>query len=208
MKAQISKQMLAGVCMLMMVTAALTIPQVYAQQGRSDDTRSDDTRSHDKRSDDDRKADKVKPRAARTIAVAVGAGAAIDESGDIHRSHFRFGLVNSTSNDADFTVKKGQMVIRDDRTRGVYKVLPDTWKVNVSDDRSSFNATGKVSGSNNMTYDVSLEGSKIRDVRDGHLYMVKGKFVGNGFEYELHYLSAIFKKSIPVTSLPVNSLDA
>jgi len=188
--------------MLMMVTAALTISQAYAQQERSDDTR-----SNDKRSDDDRKADKVKPRAARTVAVTIGAGAAIDESGDIHRSHFRFGLVNSTSGDADFTVKKGQMVIRDDRTRGVYKVLPDTWKVNVSDDRSSFTATGKVAGSNDKTYDVSLEGSKIRDVRDGHMYRVQGKFVGNGVEYELHYLAAIFKKSIPVTALPVNSLD-
>ncbi len=207
MKAQISKQLLAGICMLMMVTAALTIPQVYAQQGRSDDTRLDDTRSHDKRSDDDRKADNVKPR-ARTVAVAVGTGAAIDESGDIHRSHFRFGLVNSTSNDADFTVKKGQIVIRDDHTRGVYKMIPDTWKVNVSDDRSSFTATGKVSGSNDKAYDVSLEGSKIRDVRNGHLYMVKGKFVGDGVEYELHYLAAIFKKSIPVTALPANSLGA
>ena len=194
--------------MLMMVTAALTIPQVYAQQERSDDTRSNDKRSDDKKVDDKR-SDKVKPsRVARTVAVSIGAGAAIDESGDIHRSHYRFGLVNSTSGDADFTVKKGQMVIRDDHTRGVYKVLPDTWKVNVSDDRSSFTATGKVAGSNDKTYDVSLEGSKIRDVRDGHLYRVQGKFVGNGVEYELHYLSAIFKKSIPVTSLPVNSLDA
>jgi hypothetical protein len=205
MKAQISKQLLAGVFMLMMVTAALTIPQAYAQE-HSDDTRSDNKRSDGDRSDD-RKADKVKQPKVRTVAVAIGAGAAIDESGDIHRSHFRFGLVNATSNDADFTVKKGQMVIRDDRTRGVYKVLPDTWKVNVSDDRSSFNATGKVAGSNDTTFEVSLEGAKIRDVRDGHLYRVQGKFVGNGVEYELHYLSAIFKKSIPVTSLPVNSLD-
>ncbi len=188
--------------MLMMITAVLTIPQVYAE--RSDDTRSNDKRSHDDESD--RKADKVKQPRVRTAAVAIGAGAAIDETGDTHRSHFRFGLVNSTSSDADFTVKKGQMVIRDDRTRGVYTVLPDTWIVNVSDDRSSFSATGKVDGSNNVTYEVSLEGSKIRDVRDGHMYIVHGKFVGNGVEYELHYLSAIFKKSIPVSSLPVNSL--
>ena len=205
MKAQISKQLLAGVFMLMMITAALTIPQAYAQENSDD--KSDEKRSTDKRSDE-RKADKVKPIKVRTVAVAIGAGAAVDESGDIHRSHFRFGLVNATTSDADFAVKKGQMVIRDDRTRGVYMVLPDTWKVTVSDDRSSFTATGKVAGSNDTTFDVSLQGSKIRDVRDGHLYRVQGKFVGNGIEYELHYLGAIFKKSIPVTSLPVNSLAA
>jgi hypothetical protein len=188
MKAQISKQMLAGVFMLMLTAAALSIPQAQAQE--RDETRVE-----------------PKPQRLKTTAIAIGAGAAIDATGDLHRSHYRFALADSTSSDSDYKVKKGQMMIRDDRTRSFYKALPDTWRINLSDDRSSFSATGQVVNSAGLTFDVSLEGSKIRDVRDGHLYRVEGKFVGHGAEYELHYLSAIFKRSLPAETLPVNVLD-
>jgi hypothetical protein len=193
MKAQISKQLLAGMFMLMLTAAALGIPQAQAQaQERTDVTHTIEP----------------KPIRVKTTAIAIGAGAAVDVTGELHRSHYRFALADSTTTDSDYKVKKGQMMIRDDRTRNFYKALPETWKINVSDDRSSFSATGQVTNSAGKTFDVSLEGSKIRDVRDGHLYMVKGKFVGNGLEYDLHYLSAIFKRSVPAETLPVNVLDS
>jgi hypothetical protein len=191
MKAQLSKQLLAGVFMLMLTAAALGIPQAHAQE-RTDETRTIEP----------------KPIRVKTTAIAIGAGAAVDVAGELHRSHYRFALADSTTTDSDYKVKKGQMMIRDDRTRNFYKALPETWKINVSDDRGSFSATGQVTNSAGKTFDVSLEGSKIRDVRDGHMYMVKGKFVGNGLEYELHYLSAIFKRSVPAETLPVNVLDS
>lgn len=189
MKAQISKQLLAGIFMLMLTAAALSIPQAQAQE-RTDETRTAEP----------------KPIRVKTTAIAIGAGAAVDVTGELHRSHYRFALADSNTTDSDYKVKKGQMMIRDDRTRNFYKALPETWKINVSDDRGSFSATGQVTSSSGKTFDVSLEGSKIRDVRDGHLYSVQGKFVGNGLEYELHYLSAIFKRSVPAETLPINVL--
>ncbi|MGI0004478.1 MAG: hypothetical protein ACREAX_04185 [Candidatus Nitrosotenuis sp.] len=176
--------------MLMLTAAALSIPQAQAE-------RTDETRDI-----------KPTPHRVKTVAIAIGAGAAVDIAGELHRSHYRFAFANSTSDDSDYKVKKGQMMIRDDRTRSFYKALPETWKINVSDDRNSFSATGQVVASSGKTFDVSLEGSKIRDVRDGQLYRVQGKFVGNGIEYELHYLSAIFKRSVPAETLPINVLDS
>jgi hypothetical protein len=191
MKAYLSKQLLAGVFMLMLTAAALGIPQAQAQE-RTDETRTVEP----------------KPMRIKTTAIAIGTGAAVDAAGELHRSHYRFALADSATTDSDYNVKKGQMMIRDDRTRNFYKALPETWKINVSYDGSSFSATGHVVSSSGKTFDVSLEGSKIRDVRDGHLYRVQGKFVGNGLEYELHYLSAIFKRSVPDEALPVNVLDS
>lgn len=142
----------------------------------------------------------------RTSAVTFGAGAAVDAEGNLHRSHYRMGLVELTASASEYSVKKGQFVIRDSKIRSSFATVENTWKITINND--VFSATGKVKDSSANTYDVSLTGSKIRSLKDGNLYRVEGKFVGNGVEYELHYLSAIFKKSIPATSLPPNVLDS
>ncbi len=207
----------------MLVAAIVTIPHALADKSeKSRDSerksnsdqkfRNSDQKSRD--SDHDEKA-RLVPKSIRqaSVATGVGVGAAVDNDGNLHRSHYRIDLAstsntNSTSTNstgtnstsANYQVKKGQIFILEKGSRGTYKIIPETWKIDITDGKATFSTTGQVKGGNN-TYDVSLIGTKIRDVKNGSLYRVDGKLSGNSAEYDLHYISTFSKKNRSVEAL-------
>ncbi len=213
--------MYAGLFALMLVAAIVTIPHAVADK---EEKSRDSERKLDKSDREDRKESKrdekprpVKPIRQVVVATGVGVGAAVDSDGGLHRSHYRIDLViastNSTGNTNStgtnstdtYQVKKGQIFILEKGSRGTYKIIPETWKIDISDGKSTFSATGQVKGGKDM-YNVSLTGEKIRDVKNGSLYRVDGKLSGNSLEYDLHYISTFAKKNRSVESI-LNASD-
>lgn len=176
--------MYAGLFALMLVAAIITIPHAIAQESEH-------------RSDKTRHAQKPVRQASVT---GVGVGAAVDNNGNLHRSHYRIDLANSTASDTDYQVKNGQLFILEKGARGAYKLVPQTWKIDLSNNTSAFKATGQVKDEKNV-YNVSLTGTKIRDVKNGSLYRVDGNLSGNSTEYDLHYISTFAKKNRSVESM-------
>lgn len=198
---QLKKQMYAGLFALMLVAAIVAIPHATAdkEEKSRDSERKQDKSDKTKESKRDEKA-KAAKQIRQTVSTGVGVGAAVDSNGGLHRSHFRIDLAitstNSTgTNSTDtYQVKKGQVFILEKGSRGTYKIVPETWKTDISEGKSAFSATGQVMGGKN-TYSVSLTGEKIRDVKNGSLYMVTGKLGANSTEYDLHYISTFAKKN-------------
>jgi len=175
---QLKKQMYAGLFAVLLVAAIVTIPHALADKEKSRDQNQNE------------KARPQKPVRQAPVTV-VGVGAAVDSDGNLHRSHYRIGLANETA--SAYQVKKGQIFILEKGSRGTYQVIPETWKTDITDGKATFSAAGQVKGGDS-TYDVSLAGTKIRDVKNASLYRVDGKMSGNGAEYELHYISTFSKK--------------
>ncbi|MBI5147145.1 MAG: hypothetical protein HZA84_08030 [Thaumarchaeota archaeon] len=219
---QLKKQMYAGLFALMLVAAIVTIPHAVAdkeEKSRDSERKLDKSDREDKKeSKHDERPRPVKP-IRQVVATGVGVGAAVDNDGGLHRSHYRIDLVitstnstgntnstgtNSTTTDA-YQVKKGQIFILEKGSRGTYKIIPETWKIDISDGKPTFSATGQVKGGKD-TYKVTLTGEKIRDVKNGSLYRVDGKLSGNSLEYDLHYISTFAKKNRSVESI-LNASD-
>ncbi|MBI5133161.1 MAG: hypothetical protein HZA83_00455 [Thaumarchaeota archaeon] len=215
---QLKKQMYAGLFALMLVAAIVTIPHALADNSNKRDSEQkgkNEQKSNKELKSKDEKARLVpKPIRQVSVAIGIGVGAAVDNDGNLHRSHYRIDLAatstNSTTNTNStgtnstiidsYQVKKGQVFILEKGSRGTYKIVPETWRIDITDGKAAFTATGQVKGGNN-TFDVSLTGTKIRDVKNGSLYRVDGKLSGNSTEYELHYISTFSKKNRSVEPL-------
>jgi hypothetical protein len=211
--------MYAGMFALMLVAAMIMIPHAVADKQDKSERKSAKIEQKSNRQDKAREVEHNgepkrlgKLMRQESTSTGVGVGAAIDGSGNLHRSHYRVDLAtistnsttlgtNSTSTNSTNTyqVKKGQIFILE-KGRDSYKIIPETWKIDVTDGKSTFNASGQVKGGKN-TYNISLTGTKIRDVANGSLYRVDGKLGGNGTEYDLHYISTFSKKNRPVEAI-------
>lgn len=220
--------MYAGLFALLLVAAIVTIPHALAdnsdktrdseQKGKNEQKSNKELKSKDEKAKArDEKAKPFprpvpKPIRQTSVATGVGVGAAIDSDGNLHRSHYRLDLAatstNSTANTNStgtnstdsYQVKKGQIFILDKGVRGTWKIVPNTWKIDITDGKTTFTAAGQVKGGNSIL-DVSLVGTKIRDVNNASLYRVDGKMGGNSTEYELHYISTFSKKNRTVEPL-------
>lgn len=183
------KKIHAGLFALLLVAAVVAAPSALAD--KEDKAAKKLDRAEKKDQIKELKKELKRPQARQgPVAVTVGVGAAVDSDGNLHRSHYRIGLENATDT-GSYQVKNGQIFILE-KGRGNYKLVPETWKIDIRDGAASFNATGQAKGSNG-TYDVSLAGTKIRDVANGAIYQVSGKLVGDGSEYDLHYISTMSK---------------
>ena len=117
-----------------------------------------------------------------------GAGVATDqESGENYRSGFRFLVqkVNGTEN--EYEVKRGLIAISIDGARVYYTIVPDSWNVNLSEDRLKFEASGKVE-QGEETFEVSLNGYFAMHTRMGNLWSIHGEMEGRENQYDLHYV--------------------
>ena len=208
--------MYAGLFALLLVAAIVTIPHALAD--KSEKSRDTEKSNKEQKSRDSKHDEKQRlvPKPIRQVSVAtgVGVGAAVDSDGNLHRSHCRIDLANAQSTNSTGTnstgtnsttsdtyqVKKGQVFILEKGSRGTYKIIPETWKIDITDGKATFTAAGQVKGGND-TFNVSLTGNKIRDVKNGSLYRVDGKLSGNSAEYELHYISTFSKKNRSVEAI-------
>lgn len=191
----------------MLVAATVTIPHAIADEEETKDSERKLDKSIAKQElKRDEKPRPVKPIRQMVVATGVGIGAAVDGDGVLHRSHYRIDLAMSSTNSTGtnsndtYQVKKGQMFILEKGSRGTYKIVPETWRIDISDGKSTFSAAGQVKGGKG-TYDVSLTGEKIRDVKNGSLYRVDGKVKGDNIEYDVHYISTFAKKNRAVESI-------
>ncbi len=208
--------MYAGLFALMLVAAIVTIPHAVADEEKSRDKEQKLDKADRKEAKHDEKPRPVKP-IRQVTSIGVGVGAAVDGDGALHRSHFRIDLAtstnstntnstgtNSTTTDS-YHVKKGQIFILEKGSRGTYKIIPETWRIDIADGKDAFSATGQVKGGKD-TYMVTLTGEKIRDAKNGSLYWVNGKLAGNSTEYDMHYISTFAKKNRSVESI-LNASD-
>lgn len=125
------------------------------------------------------------------INVARGAGVATDtETGDDLR--LGFGLVmqklnNSETNEHE--LKRGMLAISVDGERIRYQMLPETWKIVISEDGFTFEASGKVQNADEQKLDVDLNGYFGMHTRLGNLWSIEGTMNGQDTSYGLHYIA-------------------
>jgi hypothetical protein len=128
-------------------------------------------------------------RQARTgLHAAKGAGVATDrETGENHRSGFRFLLEKVSGSETEYDVKRGMIGISVNGERVYYTVVPDSWTVVLSEDRLTFRASGKVE-QGEETLNVSLNGFYAMHTRIGNLWSINGEMEGREVQYDLHYV--------------------
>ena len=117
-----------------------------------------------------------------------GVGVATDqESGENYRSGFRFVVqkVNGTEN--EYEVKRGFIAISIDGQRVYYTIVQDSWNVALSEDRLTFEASGKVE-QGEETFEVNLKGYFAMHTRLGNLWSIHGEMEGRESQYDLHYI--------------------
>ena len=128
-------------------------------------------------------------RQARTgLHAAKGAGVATDqETGENHRSGFRFLLEKVSGSETEYDVKRGMIGISVNGGRVYYTAVPDSWTVVLSEDRLTFRASGKVE-QGEETLNVSLNGFYSMHTRIGNLWSINGEMEGREVQYDLHYV--------------------
>ena len=123
--------------------------------------------------------------------AAWGAGVATDtETGDDFRSGFR--VVTQKANDSrvnEHEVKRGILAISVEGERIRYQMLPETWKIVVSEDGFTFEASDQVQDADEQKFDVELKGYFAMHTRLGNLWSIEGTMTGEDTSYELHYVA-------------------
>jgi hypothetical protein len=140
--------------------------------------------------------EKVRPAETRNKILVVGVGVAVEtDDNSPYRSQFRLAIAPVQGEDNEYEVKRGVVVINDEGSPVRYHVIPDTWEVKVREDNSAFTAEGMVEDEDGNTFEVSLEGELLREIKHGWLYIAKGKFEGGDLEYDLYYIAAAIKRT-------------
>ncbi|MEJ2259989.1 MAG: hypothetical protein P8X78_05730 [Nitrosopumilaceae archaeon] len=140
----------------------------------------------------------LEERPLRTGTFLVGSGAAVSEDDNAMRSHFRMGIVETQTNDSghtEYEVKRGVFFVGKHDNRQHFSVIADTWKVSVSPNQKSFDASGQVENQEGLVYEVEISGEEISDLENGNLYFVSGTATGNGEVYELFYISGLVDRT-------------
>jgi hypothetical protein len=144
-------------------------------------------------------------RANQPHTVFGGVGAAVADDGEGKRSYFRMGLVPVSDSETEFEVKRGAFMVgsvkHDNREK--YSVIADSWKITVSTDKTSFDASGQAEIEDGEIYDVIINGDRISTLENGDLYYVTGTATGDDGEvHDLFYISAIKERirSVDTTS--------
>lgn len=125
------------------------------------------------------------------INVARGAGIATDtETGVDFRSGFRVVMQKlNNSETSEHELKRGMLAISVDGERIRYQMLPETWKIVVSEDGFAFEASGKVQNADEEKFDVDLNGYFGMHTRLGNLWSIEGTMNGEDTSYELRYVA-------------------
>ena len=153
-------------------------------------------------------------RPYRLHTILIGTGAAVGEDDHGLRSHFRMGIVpvsevTDVASDVNYEVKRGKFIVGKHDNRHVFTVIPDTWTITVSSDKTTYDASGTVENKAGEVYDVKITGDKISDLQRGNLYYVTGTVAGaDGEVYDLFYISAMFDRTPIVKPLPVESSES
>ncbi len=97
--------MYAGLFALLLVAAIVTIPHALAD--KSEKPKDSERKSGIEKSKDTKHDEKARPvpKPIRQISVAtgVGVGAAVDNDGNLHRSHYRIDLANTLNTNSTST---------------------------------------------------------------------------------------------------------
>jgi len=180
------KALLAGMMMLSLLAAAFIIPA--SAQGNSED----DDRTRDKVRE---KVREHRPDIGRNMTALLGIGAAVDtDENTMYRSHLRFGIAKANDTETDYVVKRGLITINDEGSPVRYQAIPDTWTIDVREDKSAFAAQGAVKDSEDNEFRVSLNGELLQETKNAWLFIVKGDFHGDDLEYNLYYLAVVLKR--------------
>jgi hypothetical protein len=68
-------------------------------------------------------------------------------------------------------------------------MLPETWKIIVSEDGFTFEASGQVQNADEEKFNVELNGYFAMQTRLGNLWSIAGTMTGEDTSYELHYVA-------------------
>ena len=148
-----------------------------------------------------------KPDLKRRVTI-LGLGVAIDRaSNETHRSSLRLvGLEQTNAEGAkangSHTIEavKGGIVILDNGTKIIYKVVNGTWTGSIS--QRSFTANGKVQNADGEEYQVHLKGVTIKHAKGHVVMLVKGRMIdSNNSTQSLIYISTV-KLGHPATPQP------
>jgi hypothetical protein len=184
------KALFAGMMVLSLIAATTLIPASAQESGEDDDRTRDKVR--------EKVRDQVReqrPDRAGNMTALLGTGAAVDtEENTMYRSHLRFGIAKVSDAETDYVVKRGLITINDEGSPVRYHAIPDTWTIEVREDKSAFAAEGGVKDAEDNEFRVSLNGELLQETKNAWLFIVKGDFHGNELEYNLYYLAVVLKR--------------
>lgn len=184
------KALFAGMMVLSLIAATSLIPASAQESGEDDDRARDKVR--------EKVRDQVRehrPDRAGNMTALLGIGAAVDtEENTMYRSHLRFGIAKVSDTETDYVVKRGLITINDEGSPVRYHAIPETWTIEVREDKSAFAAEGAVKDSEDNEFRVSLNGELLQETKNGWLFIVKGDFHGSDSEYNLYYLAVVLKR--------------
>jgi hypothetical protein len=178
-----------AIAMVGVIVAALLAAVAFSPTNAlAQETRSGDERIH--RTTDRPLATDERADHRLGFKVAKGAGVATDtETGDDFRSGFRVIVQKLNDTDNEYALKRGMLAIAVDGERIRYQMLPETWKIVVSEDGFTFEASGQVQNAEEEKFDVKLNGYFAMHTRLGNLWSIEGTMTGEDTSYELHYVA-------------------
>ncbi len=192
------KVLLAGMMMLSLLAAALIIPASAQGSGEDDDRAREKVR--------EKVRDKVREHRSdigRNMTALLGIGAAVDtDENTMYKSHLKFGIAKASDTETDYVVVRGLITINDEGSPVRYQAIPETWTIDVREDKSAFAAEGAVKDSEGNEFRVSLNGQLLQETKNAWLFIVKGDFHGDDLEYNLYYLAVVLKRPA-VQDIPI-----
>ncbi len=148
-----------------------------------------------------------KPDLKRRMTI-VGFGLAIDEANnETHRSALRLVGLEETNADGPrsngthkIEAVKGGIVIQDNGTKIIYKVVNGTWTGAIS--QRGFTADGKVESADGEEYQVHLKGVAVKHAKGHVVMLVRGQMIGDNNSIQNLIYIATVKLGHPITPQP------
>lgn len=122
-----------------------------------------------------------------------GAGVINTENPKVYTSSIRLVLYNTSS------IQSGGIVVHGNDTSIFVQFVPDKWTFSYRSD-GSFHGEGSALTRQHVTYDVSLDGTRIFATKDGSMWRINAVMQGSNKEFFLEY-HLVGKDPLPTTGI-------
>ena len=137
-----------------------------------------------------------RPKVSKSSApysIIVGTGASVNGDNLANHSYFKLDITKDSQYEEknNLSVKKGKFLIRTDHQYMVFDVIPNRWFVEISEDKTRFEAAGEVRGQEGELFIVFIQGEELYELQHGNMYQISGEFFNESQVHELFYISAM-----------------
>ena len=188
-----TRNIIAIAAIFLVLISSTALVNTYAQTDDSEETKVKPT-MEPKQTKDDIKEQKQQSMTQKKEMVtqarkdqekSSALGIAVTSDGTAVKSYVKLWMAEDDT--GMYKIQKGTILIMD-KSRDMFKFIPDTWANQKIDISSNFDIQGKAQDRKGNVVDLSLKGEKLVDLKNGSLYTIKGKTSGEN-PLEMYYLS-------------------